>query len=79
MMSSHRLDLEITAVLKPMAASAAEAYQPGIEQPLGSILGARHVDAGAGLTWGASGFECGRYPGRYNAQASVSYVTGSRT
>jgi hypothetical protein len=54
-------------------------YQPGIEQPLGSILGARHVDSGAGLTWGASGFEYGSYPDRYNAQASVSYVTGSHS
>jgi hypothetical protein len=52
-------------------------YQRGLEQPAGSILGARHVDSGAGLTWGASGTENGTYPDRYNAQASASYVTGS--
>jgi hypothetical protein len=54
-------------------------YQPGIETPIGSILGARHVDSGAGLTWAASGFEYGSYPDRYNAQASATYVTGSHS
>jgi hypothetical protein len=52
-------------------------YQRGLEQPAGSILGARHVDSGAGLTWGVSGTENGTYPDRYNAQASASYVTGT--
>ncbi|HEV3215421.1 MAG TPA: carboxypeptidase regulatory-like domain-containing protein, partial [Vicinamibacterales bacterium] len=52
-------------------------YQKGLEQPEGSILGARHVDSGAGLTWGVSGTQNGVYPDRYNAQASASYVTGS--
>jgi Carboxypeptidase regulatory-like domain len=54
-------------------------YQPGIEQPVGSILGARHVDSGAGTTWGASGFEYGSYPDRYNMQGSATYVTGSHS
>ena len=53
-------------------------YQPGLEQ-LGTIFGARHVDAGAGYTWGVSAFEYGSYPDRYNAQASLSYVTGTNS
>jgi hypothetical protein len=54
-------------------------YQPGILQPSGSILGAHDVDAGAGYTWGAAAAQYGSYPDRYNAQASLSYVTGSNS
>jgi hypothetical protein len=55
-------------------------YQPGIEQPYGSpgwYSNVRRVDNGLGTSWGASAYEYGNYPDKYNAQASASYVTGS--
>ncbi len=57
-------------------------YQPGIEKPYGSpewFSNARHVDAGAGLTWKASALQNNVYPDRYNAQASATYVTGTHS
>ena len=61
-------------------------YADGIEKPYGSLdwlSTARHcVDpsgGGCGSTNTASAAQYGSYPDRYNAQASVSYVTGSQS
>jgi hypothetical protein len=54
-------------------------YQPGIEKPWGTpewYAGASHVDSILSTRTNAGPIEYFSYPDRYNAQASVSYVTG---
>jgi len=55
-------------------------YQPGIEQPFGSPLWytmATRTDTAAGTRSVAGPAEYSSYPDRYNAQAALSYVTGT--
>jgi hypothetical protein len=68
-------------------------YAPGIEQPTPFVPGAtnvnltgsawaadvRRVDTVKAIQYGASTYETGQYPDRYNAQASMSYVTGTHS
>jgi hypothetical protein len=54
-------------------------YAPGIRKDYGSpewFAGARRVDSILGTSNGASVYERGVYPDRYNAQGSMSYVRG---
>src|SRR5258707_158387 len=57
-------------------------YAPGIEKERGTpewFATARHsIDSGASTNT-ASAAEYGSYPDRYNAQGSMSYVTGSNS
>jgi len=57
-------------------------YAEGVEKPYGSaewLATARHFDSTFGRRWVASDGITGQYPDRYNAQASVSYVTGTHS
>ncbi len=55
-------------------------YQPGILAERGTdawYRNARKNDLSTELLWNASGAQLGNYPDRYNAQAALSYVTGT--
>jgi hypothetical protein len=55
-------------------------YQPGILAERGTAAWYRNVrknDTDTGFLWNASSAQLGNYPDRYNAQAALSYVTGT--
>jgi hypothetical protein len=57
-------------------------YQPGIEKRPGTpewYAGAHHVDTVLNTRWNAAPIEFFSYPDRFNAQASVAYVTGTHS